>query len=133
MKILSSPLQFFFKLSQVLAASPTHGSVQWLLLYIRKVLSTMHAIIDLFLLLAFYRKVFEKLLYRHLYTQVRENFSLYQHGFVHGTSCLSNLLETVHEINTILEEGSVVDQVYLDFQKAFDKVPHERLLLKLKA
>ena len=55
------------------------------------------------------------------------------HGFVYGKSCLSNLLETVHEINTILEDGEVVDLVYLDFQKAFDRVPHERLLLKLKA
>ena len=42
-------------------------------------------------------------------------------------------LETVHEINTILENGEVVDLIYLDFQRAFDKVPHERLLLKLKA
>ena len=64
---------------------------------------------------------------------MRDNLSPYQHGFVHGKSCLSNLLETVHEINTILEDGDVVDLVYLDFQKAFDKVPHERLLLKLKA
>ena len=39
----------------------------------------------------------------------------------------------MHKINTILEDGEVVDLVYLDFQKAFDKVPHERLLLKLKA
>ena len=42
-------------------------------------------------------------------------------------------METVHEINTILEDVEVVDLVYLDFQKAFDKVPHERLALKLKA
>ena len=76
-------------------------------------------------------KVFEKLLYRHLYsTHVRENLSPHQHGFVQGKSCLSNLLETVHEINTILEDGEEVDLVYLDLDY---KVSHERLLLKLKA
>ena len=32
-----------------------------------------------------------------------------------------------------IDEGSPVDNIYLDFQKAFDKVPHQRLLLKLKA
>ena len=78
-------------------------------------------------------KLFEKLLDRHIYTHVRDNLSPHQHGFVQGKSCLSNLLETVHKMNTILEDGEVVDLVYLDFQKAFDKVPHERLLLKLKA
>ena len=39
----------------------------------------------------------------------------------------------MHEINPILENGEVADLVYVDFQEAFDKVPHERLLLKLKA
>ena len=80
-------------------------------------------------------KVFEKLFYRHLYTHMRDNLGPHQHGFVRGKSWLSNLLETVHEINTILEDGEVyaVDLVYLDFQKTFHKVPHERLLLNLKA
>ena len=32
-----------------------------------------------------------------------------------------------------IDEGSPVDIIYLDFQKAFDKVQHKRLLLKLKA
>ena len=32
-----------------------------------------------------------------------------------------------------IDEGSPVDSIYLDFQKAFDKVPHQILLLKLKA
>ena len=32
-----------------------------------------------------------------------------------------------------IDEGSPVDIIYLDFTKAFDKVPHQRLLLKLKA
>ena len=31
-----------------------------------------------------------------------------------------------------IDEGSSVDIIYLDFQKAFDEVPHERLLLKIK-
>ena len=31
-----------------------------------------------------------------------------------------------------VDDGSPVDVVYLDYQKAFDKVPYQRLLLKLK-
>ena len=39
----------------------------------------------------------------------------------------------MEEITKLVDDGSPVDVVYLDFQKAFDKVPHQRLLLKLKA
>ena len=39
----------------------------------------------------------------------------------------------LEEITKWVDEGSPVDAVYLNFQKAFDKVPHQRLLLKLKA
>ena len=37
------------------------------------------------------------------------------------------------EITKRIDEGSPVDIIYLDFQKAFDRVPYQRLLLKLKA
>ena len=37
------------------------------------------------------------------------------------------------EITKRIEEGAPVDNIYLDFQKAFDKVPYQRVLLKLKA
>ena len=38
----------------------------------------------------------------------------------------------LEEITKWIDEGSPVDIIYLDFQKAFDKVPHQRILLKLK-
>ena len=56
-----------------------------------------------------------------------------QHGFRSKKSCLTNLLEFCENVTGILDEGDPVDIIYLDFQKAFDKVPHERLLDKLRA
>ena len=56
-----------------------------------------------------------------------------QHGFLKARSCLTNVLCFFEEINKWVDEGSPVDVIYLDFQKAFDKVPHQRLLLKLKS
>ena len=37
------------------------------------------------------------------------------------------------EITKWVDDGLPVDAIYLDFQKAFDKVPHQRLILKLKS
>ena len=56
-----------------------------------------------------------------------------QHGFLKTRSCLTNMLCFWEEITKWIDVGSPVDIIYLDFQKAFDKVPHQRLLLKLKA
>ena len=56
-----------------------------------------------------------------------------QHGFLKARSCLTNMLCFLEEITKWIDVGSPVDIIYLDFQKAFDKVPHQRLLLKLKA
>ena len=47
--------------------------------------------------------------------------------------CLTYMLCFLEEITKWIDKASTVDIIYLDFQKAFDKVPHQRLLLKLKA
>ena len=52
---------------------------------------------------------------------------------IKARSCLTNMLCFLEEITKWIDVGSPVDIIYLDFQKAFDKVPHQRLLLKLKA
>ena len=54
-----------------------------------------------------------------------------QHGFRSGRSCLTNLLYFLEDVTKTLDEGGSVDVVYLDFSKAFDKVPHKRLITKL--
>ena len=55
-----------------------------------------------------------------------------QHGFAKGSSCLTNLLEFHESVCDWVDEGKAVDVVYLDFKKAFDKVPHRRLLAKVR-
>ena len=54
-----------------------------------------------------------------------------QHGFVQGRSCTAQLLKVIDLWTEILDQGGAIDSVYLDFAKAFDSVPHERLLVKL--
>ena len=56
-----------------------------------------------------------------------------QHGFLKARSCLTNMLCFLEEITKCIDVGSPVNIIYLDFQKAFDKVPHQILLCKLKA
>jgi hypothetical protein len=55
-----------------------------------------------------------------------------QHGFVRGKSTTTHLLEVYHEIKESVASGNEVDAIYLDFSKAFDKVP-DHLLLSEKA
>ena len=56
-----------------------------------------------------------------------------QHGFLKAKSCLTNCSCFLEEITKWVDDGTPVDVIYLDFQKAFDKVPHQRLISKLKS
>ena len=51
-----------------------------------------------------------------------------QFGFIGGRSTVLQLLKCLDKWTDILDRGGVVDVVYCDFQKAFDTVPHKRLL-----
>jgi len=56
---------------------------------------------------------------------------LFKYGFRKGGSCLGNLLQFLDAVTSGLDNNECIDVVYLDFAKAFDKVPHERLLDKV--
>ncbi|MEW8544372.1 MAG: reverse transcriptase domain-containing protein, partial [Candidatus Thiodiazotropha sp.] len=63
---------------------------------------------------------------------VNNLFSVSQHGFISGKSCITQLLEFLEDITEEIDNGKDVDIIYLDFCKAFDKVAHQRLLKKIE-
>ena len=56
-----------------------------------------------------------------------------QFGFISGRSTTLQLLLVMEEWTEILDKGGTNDTIYMDFMKAFDKVPHKRLITKLES
>ena len=54
-----------------------------------------------------------------------------QYGFIKGRSTMLQLLHMFDRWTKYLEGGGQIDAIYSDFEKAFDKVPHRRLISKL--
>ena len=54
-----------------------------------------------------------------------------QHGFRRKLSCETQLIQLVQDISETLNESGQADIIVMDLSKAFDKVDHRRLLLKL--
>jgi len=78
-------------------------------------------------------KIMESIIRDAVVDHIEKNMKVseHQHGFVKGRSCLTNLLEVLEAWTRILDEGYGFDVIYLDYRKAFDTVPHMRLLKKL--
>ena len=66
------------------------------------------------------------------YLTQHQTLSNQQYGFRQGHSCETHLINVVEDIQQALDQQKKVDMVILDFHKAFDAVPHQRLLYKLK-
>jgi Reverse transcriptase (RNA-dependent DNA polymerase) len=56
-----------------------------------------------------------------------------QHGFMPGRSCTTNLTLFLDTLTKAVDDRKSADIFYLDFAKAFDKVPHKRLMVKVRA
>jgi hypothetical protein len=80
-------------------------------------------------------KMLESIVKEKMISHLLENkmISDSQHGFMPGKSCASNLVEFMDFVTEAVDKGNSVDIFYLDFSKAFDKVPHKRLVEKMKA
>lgn len=80
-------------------------------------------------------RIMESIIRDNIVKHMMENqlFCDSQHGFVPGRSCMTQLIIVIDKWTDMLDRGEVFDTVYLDFQKAFDSVPHNRLITKLNA
>ena len=72
-------------------------------------------------------KCLEKLVRDQITTHVEDNnlFTNQQHRFRKTKSCVTQLLESIEKWTELLDQRYSVDVIYLDFQKAFDSVPHQ--------
>ncbi|BHF63767.1 hypothetical protein SprV_0200676200 [Sparganum proliferum] len=79
-------------------------------------------------------KVMERIMKNELidFLEVHGLLSNCQHGFRKGRSCTTNLLRSLQSWTRALDDRHEVYIAFIDFQKAFDTVPHQRLLHKLK-
>ena len=79
-----------------------------------------------------------KILEHIIHTSVKVHFELNnilmdsQHGFRRRRSCETQLILTIDDLARGMNHKQQIDAKLLDFSKAFDRVPHQRLLLKLK-
>jgi hypothetical protein len=79
-------------------------------------------------------KIMERVITKHILNHLENNSLLYdlQHGFRHSRSCETQLLSFVQELAANSDKNIQTDLIIMDFAKAFDKVPHQRLLYKLE-
>ena len=66
------------------------------------------------------------------YMSNNDLFTNSQYGFRPGRSCVTQLLEVLDDWSELMDNGFSIDTIYLDFSKAFDSLPNQRLFLKLE-
>ena len=79
-------------------------------------------------------KILEHIICRHLLKHLEKNKILtnLNHGFRSGYSCETQLITTINDFLQEHDKGQQVDIAILDFSKAFDTVPHDKLPHKLE-
>jgi len=79
-------------------------------------------------------KTMEHIIYHSIMDHLNQNNILTenQHGFQSNHSCDTQLITLTEDISYAFDHQKQIDVILLDFSKAFDSIPHQRLLTKLK-
>ena len=78
-------------------------------------------------------KILQTLVYNNIINHILRYITNSQFGFLPGRSTPQQLLLYMNNIQQATTLGHQTDSIYLDFRKAFDNVPHMKLLNKLKS
>ena len=129
-QVISYPLKIIFSKSLEEAHVPTTWKLANVKPIYKKGLKSDKANYRPVSLLSVLNKVLETLISERIVDYLMKNglISKYQHGFVKGRFCLTELLEALEIWVDGLDNRISVDVVYFDIMKAFDTVPHRRLL-----
>ena len=76
-------------------------------------------------------KVLERIVYRRLYVHVGTFLPIIQSGFRKNQGTVLQLTRIVQTIAAAINDKNVVASCYFDLSKAFDRVWHDGLLVKL--
>ena len=78
-------------------------------------------------------KLLEHVMASNMMDHLESNNILYemQHGFRSNRSCESQIISHAHQLAQNNDKNIQTDLIIMDFAKAFDKVPHKRLISKL--
>lgn len=76
-------------------------------------------------------KVFELIIFDHVFSHMKQYICQQQHGFMPSRSINTNLVNFVHFTSFAMDSRHQVDVIYTDMSKAFDKVDHFLLLKKM--
>ena len=130
-EFLAPPLTFIFNLSLSSCVFPTDFKTSYVTPVPKKDNSNKLENFRPISILSSFSLIFEQLVYDQIYWHVTNHISPSQHGFLKNKSTTTNLLTLTEEIFAAFDSKSQVDVIYLDFEKAFDKVNHDILLSKL--
>jgi len=75
--------------------------------------------------------IIDSIILQQTHVKLTNAFSNIQFGLIKGRSTVMQLLKVMDMWTESLESGGQIDVVYTDLEKAFNKVPHKRLISKL--
>ena len=77
-------------------------------------------------------KIYERSINEQLTSYFNQHFNIYLSAFRPGYGCQSTLLRIIKDWKQALDENKYIAAILMDLSKAFDCLPHDLLLLKLK-